>query len=461
MPKQLFLKIFFSFWLVTVAQTAAIIGLPNLLADSEKVDPKQYKFHQQLVKVLAHSHNLKKAIKKVQRKLGPTHDIRKHLDKKRRRFSNVFVVNKDDVSFDNKRLPKDIYLAIVQHEENPKRKIYNFRRWAVYGPYEFEHRGQQYQLYLRDFHVTKHKRVLLFLKENPLITLGIAMLISAVMCSLLAWHLSRPIRSLDRSAKRLAQGDLSARADKLALRYHDEIGQLAKSFNEMADSVEAMISGQQRLLGDISHEIRTPLTRLQLACAIHRRQFGDNEELNRIEQETNAIDGMLKQLLDLSRSTLANEHPKEQVEFSFFMEEIIDNARFEAHQANIELIQDISSNLNITVQWDSLASAIENILRNAIRYAKSQISFTAQAQGQTLVIEISDDGCGVSDDHLSKLFTPFYRVSTARDRKSGGTGLGLAIAHEAITRHQGQISASNNTQGGLTVSIRLPLITST
>ncbi|MGB1299478.1 MAG: ATP-binding protein, partial [Psychrobium sp.] len=251
--------------------------------------------------------------------------------------------------------------------------------------------------------------------------------------------------------------DLTARADKLALRYHDEIGQLAKSFNEMADSVQSMVNGQQRLLGDISHEIRTPLTRLQLANAIHRRQFGDNEELTRIEQETETIDKMLNQLLALSRSTLSGEHPFEQTDFSFFMEDIIDNARFEAHQAQVELVNDIAADITISVQWDSLASAIENIIRNAIRYAKQRVDFSAYQDADNLIINIVDDGCGVDDDHLSNLFTPFYRVSTSRDRKTGGTGLGLAIAHEAVKRHQGNIVASNNEQGGLTVTISLPL----
>jgi len=458
MPKQLFLKIFFGFWLVAVAQTATIIAIPSMLASSERIDPQQLKHHLEIVDMLSNSKNLTKAIKRAQHKIRPPHYLRKRLINKRGRLANVFVINDENNAFDGRRLPKDVYLAIVNHEDNPQQQRLKLKRWTLYGPYKFTHKDKNYQLYLRDFNHKKRTKVLTFLSENPWITFAIVMLISAIFCGLLAWHLSRPIRSLDRSAKKLAQGDLSVRADKLALRYHDEIGQLARSFNEMAGAIETMVNGQQRLLGDISHEIRTPLTRLQLACAIHRRQFGDNPELKRIEQETETIDKMLYQLLALSRSTLTNEHPFETTEFSFFMEEIIDNARFEAHQANIELIDNITQQLTVSVQWDSLASAIENILRNAIRYAKKTISFTVYSKNNRLIIDISDDGCGVEDAHLTNLFTPFYRVSTARDRKSGGTGLGLAIAHEAVTRHQGKIDATNNKDGGLTVTISLPLV---
>lgn len=458
MPKQLFFKIFFGFWLVAVAQTATIIAIPSMLASSERIEPQQLKHHLVIVDMLSTSKDLTKAIKRAQRKIRPPHHLRKKLINKRGRLANVFIVNEENNAFDGRRLPKDIYLAIVNHEDNPQQKLYNLKRWTIYGPYQFTHKDKSYQLYLRDFNHKNRTKILSFLSNNPWVMFGIVMLVSAIFCGLLAWHLSRPIRSLDRSAKRLAKGDLSVRADKLALRYHDEIGQLARSFNEMASAIEAMVNGQQRLLGDISHEIRTPLTRLKLACAIHRRQFGENQELNRIEQETEIIDKMLYQLLALSRSTLTNEHPFEQVEFDFFMEDIIENVRFEAHQANIKLEDNIEQALTISVQWDSLASAIENILRNAIRYSNKAIIFKSYSKAEQLIIEIIDDGCGVEDSHLSNLFTPFYRVSTSRDKKSGGTGLGLAIAHEAVTRHQGDISATNNKAGGLTVTITLPLM---
>lgn len=458
MPKQLFLKIFFGFWLITVAQMATIIAIPYILESSESINPQQLKHHQEIVDYLSKAKNLSKGVRKVQHKIRPPRYIRDKLIDKRGRLANIFVVQGDHNSFDGKRLPKDVYLAIVNHEETPTKNFYRFKRWTVYGPYQFTHDNNDYQLYLRDFETSKRSYILMFLSNNPWIMFTIAIFISAFFCSVLAWHLSRPIRSLDQSARRLAAGDLTVRADKLALRYHDEIGQLAKSFNEMASSVESTINGQQRLLGDISHEIRTPLTRLKLACAIHRRQFGDNIELNRIEQETEVIDKMLNQLLALSRSTLTNQHPFEETDFSFFMEEIIDNAGFEAREANIHVAHNIQESLTIAVQWDSLASAIENILRNAIRYADKEITFNAYEADNKLIIDIIDDGCGVESAHLDNLFTPFYRVSTSRDRKSGGIGLGLSIAHEAITLHKGTITASNNKIGGLTVTITLPLV---
>jgi len=458
MPKQLFLKIFISFWLVTVAQMATIIAIPSMLASTEALDPEQVKQHKKITVYLAKSTDIKKSLHKLRHKIRTPPGFRKKLEDRNGKLQNIYVIGSDNNAYNGKRLPKDIYSAVVNHEESPQQTSYSFKRWTIYGPYKFTQDGQHYQVYIRDFHHTQRIRILSFLSDNPLIMFTIAMSISALFCGLLSWHISKPIRSLDRSAKQLAAGDLTSRADKITLRYRDETGQLAKSFNEMADFVESTISGQQRLLGDISHEIRTPLTRLKLSCAIHRRQFGDNVELNRIEQETIVIDKMLNQLLDLSRSTLANQHPFEETDFAFFMEEIIDNASFEARQANITLKDRIEPHVIIAVQWDSLASAVENILRNAIRYANHEILFNAHTENEQLIINISDDGCGVASEHLANLFTPFYRVSAARDRQTGGIGLGLAIAQEAISRHHGIINASNNNDGGLTVTITLPLV---
>lgn len=456
MPKQLFLKILLGFWLITVLIAGTIVALPAIIESSRQLSPEQAKLHQRIVNTIQKAATLQEGLKIAEHALSKVR-VPAFMKKKRGRFKRIYVIDKEKNAVNVRNLPKDINLAIVRHQEEPHRNGYYFKRWAVFGPYKLTFKNLDYQLYIRD-PIHKHRTsVLSTLRDNRWLLLFIVMAVSALSCALLAWHIVKPIKSLDRSAKRLAQGDLATRAESDALAHRDEIGQLAKSFNHMADSVEKMLQGQQRLLGDISHELRTPLTRLQLANAISRRKNGESEELNRIEQETQTLDKMLQQLLMLSRYQLANEHPFEVCQLDQFMDDIIDNATFEAKEHGIELVTHIAPQLNLLVQWDPLASAIENIIRNAIRYAKTQITIDATAQDQSLIIIIADDGSGVPQEHLANLFTPFYRVSSARDRSSGGTGLGLAIAYEAVVRHQGSITAFNNKSGGLSIKITLPL----
>lgn len=457
MPKQLFIKILLGFWFVTVLIAGTIVALPALVESSRKLSPEHAEFHQKITHIIQRASTLEQGIAKAKKKLSKLQRFPHIRKKKRGRFNPLYIVDMDNNAVNTKHLPRDISLAIIRHQEEPHRTGYYFKNWAVFGPYQFTSNDRQYQLYIRD-RIQHHRASFLStLKDNRWLLLFIMMAVSAICCAALAWHLVRPIKSLDRSAKKLAQGDLSVRADDVALRHRDEIGQLAQSFNDMANSVESMVQAQQRLLGDISHELRTPLTRLQLANAISRRKNGESEELTRVEQETQIIDRMLQQLLSLSRHQLANDQPFEAHYFNHFMDDIIDNASFEAKQHGIKLGVNIAPDILIDLQWEPLTSAIENIIRNAIRYADKAIMFTSVLEQDSLAITISDDGNGVPEEQLSELFNPFYRVSSARERSSGGTGLGLAIAHDAIIRHHGIISATNNHQGGLSVNIRLPL----
>jgi len=454
MPKRLFVKLLLGFWLITVLIAGTIVALPALIESTQTIAPIQLERHHRVVELLANSPSLAKGITRAQRLFGPREvPTFKH---RGGRFNNVFVVDQDNLPINRRKLPNDINFAIVKHQEEPHHTSFHFKRWSVFGPYQFTHQQSTYQLYLREGEHNRRMNFLSSLRDNRWLLLFMVMVVSAVCCGLLAWHITRPINSLDKSAKRLARGDLSVRAEDVALRHRDEIGQLAQSFNDMASSVESMVQNQQRLLGDISHELRTPLTRLQLACAISRRKIGESEELSRIEQETQTIDGMLQQLLSLSRYQMTNDQPFESVDFDQFIDDILENAIFEAKENGIELSSDITPNLRLNLQWDPLASAIENIIRNAIRYATTRVTLSAIQEEDSIIINICDDGCGVAPEHLSHLFSPFYRVSSARERDSGGTGLGLAIAHKAITRHQGTIEAVNNNLGGLSIIIALP-----
>lgn len=225
----------------------------------------------------------------------------------------------------------------------------------------------------------------------------------------------------------------------------------------MVLAVNQMISGQQRLLSDISHELRSPLTRLRMATGLAARKQGESAELTRIDTEAQRLEQMIGELLELSRMSTDSHVTRESQPASSLWEEIFSDAQFEAEQVGKALHFSEIPDVSIVGNPKLLMSAIENIVRNAIRYSESEINIAVYQQSEMLNIIVEDDGPGVPDDELEDIFRPFYRVSTARDRDSGGTGLGLAITQSAIVQHSGQITASRSDLGGLKMHVELPL----
>ncbi|NRA54373.1 MAG: HAMP domain-containing protein [Gammaproteobacteria bacterium] len=455
MPKQLFFKLLLGFWLICVLIAGAVIALPVII--DQKVDFKKQliRTHQQFAQRLSNSTDLARQLRRLTRTKQISMPNPRQHDKRQHRA--LFITSESGAALGFTPLPPDINKAIkrLKHKNRPRR--YHFKQSIVFGPYPFIHQGNSYQLYVREHRPEIYRHYLSSLSENRWLLLFVMALVSGLCCAFFAWHITRPIKSLERTAKQLALGQLSARAQPLTLRRRDEIGQLAHSFNEMAESVEQMMLNQQRLLSDISHELRTPLTRLQLALAIGRRQQdGQLAQASRIEQEANLIDKMLQQLLVLSRLRINNSLPFTKVAIAELLDDIIDNAIFEARQYDKTVTSQPSPDITIDALEEPLASAIENVIRNAISYAKTNVTLSTSLSKTHLTIAIEDNGSGVPSEHLDKLFEPFYRVSDARERRSGGTGLGLAIASEAIARHRGSINAYNTAHGGLNVVINIP-----
>ncbi|GAL37244.1 copper sensory histidine kinase CpxA [Vibrio maritimus] len=166
---------------------------------------------------------------------------------------------------------------------------------------------------------------------------------------------------------------------------------------------------------------------------------------------------MIAELLELSRMNTDSHVTRESQPASSLWEEIFSDAQFEAEQVGKTLHFSTIPELSIVGNPKLLMSAIENIVRNAIRYGESEINISLYQHDDMLHIIVEDDGPGVPDDELDDIFRPFYRVSTARDRDSGGTGLGLAITQSAILQHRGQIMASRSELGGLKMHVELPL----
>ncbi|MAD17956.1 MAG: two-component sensor histidine kinase [Alteromonadaceae bacterium] len=298
----------------------------------------------------------------------------------------------------------------------------------------------------------------------PLLLIGLVLLISAILCSLIAWSLVKPLKQLQVATKRMASGALSSRVGSASYR-GDEIGRLGRDFNYMAEQVETLLNGQKRLLADISHELRSPLTRMQLAIGIaQQQQLSSNPKSNeqalaRIEKEAHQMEHMVAQVLMLSRlDNNARDSRKQPVSFDVLLTGLLADCEFEAQSQGKVLTVDIESDAKINADEDLLTSGIENVLRNAVKYANQQVSFTLKIDGPEANLVVCDDGKGIPESDLKHIFQPFYRVSSARERDSGGIGLGLAIASRAIAAHEGEIEACNQVKGGLSVHIRLPIL---
>lgn len=295
----------------------------------------------------------------------------------------------------------------------------------------------------------------------------IAIMTGGIVCFWLARYLTSPIVQLRHATRRVAGGDLSARVNSKLENRLDEIGGLAQDFNHMADRISALLESQRRLLGDISHELRSPLTRLNLSLELARQMTGDlaRDELDRIEKESERLNELIGQLLTLTRIESGTSIAESaEIDVARVLHEIAVDADFEARSRDCSVQITFADEGYINGSLPLFRSAVENVLRNAVRYTEkgTEIEITAERQGdgfsETLVISIRDHGPGVPEESLDKLFLPFYRVAEARDRQSGGAGLGLAITERAVTLFGGSVKAENMADGGLRIRMTLPLL---
>ncbi|MEO6333501.1 MAG: ATP-binding protein, partial [Pyrinomonadaceae bacterium] len=239
--------------------------------------------------------------------------------------------------------------------------------------------------------------------------------------------------------------------DKVGNR-RDELAVLAKDFDVMAERIESLITSQQRLSRDVSHELRSPLARMNVALEIAKQKSnGDSAPmLNRIEAESNRLNEMISRLLTLSRlETGAQDFERSKIDLTALVEQIVSDADFEADAVGKSVRITHADKCSIVGSDELVGSAVENVLRNAVRYTRngSSVEVSLKSENGNATVSVRDHGAGVPEDELVNLFRPFYRVGEARDRNSGGTGLGLAIAEQAVKAHNGSIRASNDDKG--------------
>jgi signal transduction histidine kinase len=294
-----------------------------------------------------------------------------------------------------------------------------------------------------------------FEPPNLLPYFGAVVLVIAGMGSILAAHLVAPLRRLHRVVERFGRGELKARAGS---KRKDEIGELSRAFDEMADRIEILLSAERRLLQDVSHELRSPLARLGFAVELAREDDEREQALARVRKEADRMTALVGELLQLTRiEGDPSAGISKEVSLDQLLRTIASDCEVEATARGCQLVLRIDQEIVVPGQLELLHRAVENTVRNAIRHTEegTVVEIGLELEGDRATISVRDHGPGVPEPFLADIFKPFFRVEDDRSRSSGGVGLGLAIARRAVEVHHGRITA-RNAHPGLAISIELP-----
>jgi two-component system sensor histidine kinase CpxA len=375
----------------------------------------------------------------------------------------TFVVDESGRELLGRPLPRRHAHRMMRHEdEEPRGWIGPHTRWlpsrpapVLIGP-----AGDRYAFLF----VPRRPGILgpLGLPEARFGTLALALIVTGLASWLLARSVTRPVGRVSEAARAIAAGRLDTRVAEGIGARRDEIGVLAREFDTMAERVRALLAGRERLLRDVSHELRSPLARLQVALGLARQAGADaGLQLDRIEREAGRLEALIAQVLRLSRLDAAAEQARrEPVDLGDLVRSVAHDAQFEADPGGVAVgVEAAATPVSVRGDPELLRSAIENVVRNAVRYTDPRrgIGVRCMTEGPFARVIVRDHGPGVPDADLERIFEPFYRVAVDRTRDSGGDGIGLAITARVLKSHGGRAQARNAEGGGLEVVLELPL----
>jgi two-component system sensor histidine kinase CpxA len=287
----------------------------------------------------------------------------------------------------------------------------------------------------------------------------VALIVSGIVSYLLARAIANPIRKLRDATVALADGNLDVRVGSSIGKRHDELGMLASDFDSMANRLARAAAQQTELSQNISHELRSPLARMRVALELARRQAGDLPEFERISAEAERLDDLIAQILSYTRMDASPQIEPVRIDLADLIKEVVGNVNYECESDGIDGVSvraSFDASPIVLGYTDALTSAVENILRNAVRHSPANgiVDVKLNRKNTIATIEILDQGPGVDESELPRLFEPFYRT---RGAPESGTGLGLAIAQRAIRLNGGEVIASNRAEAGLQVIVTLPV----
>ncbi len=458
--RSLFVKIFLWFWAASLLIIASTLLLVSLLEPYKPV--KEDGRH---IRRLAHFGRL--AVEILERD-GPDalHDLTLH--KRRGPSRHIFLFDKNGTlltrekpSADVKKLANQAGKSGVTEFKRSKKNILISQ--TVYGS------GDKHYIMVGELPRPPHPPALGRFLDSRFLSLRFLaiFIVASIFCYWLAWYIASPARKLRKAARQFASGDLKTRVGPDLKGRKDELADLGHDFDLMAERIESLITSQGRLLRDISHELRSPLARLNVALELARSRTGSEREaaLDRIERESERLNTLIGQLRTLTLLESGSESMSQKnLDLSSLVKGISDDADFEAGGRNCSVKVSMEESIIVKGSEELLRRAIENVVRNAVSYTEEgtnvEISLHVRKDmdKNIAVLEVLDHGPGVPEETLAELFTPFYRITEARDRSSGGMGIGLAITDRSIRMHGGNVRAFNADGSGLIIRIEIPTI---
>jgi two-component system sensor histidine kinase CpxA len=298
----------------------------------------------------------------------------------------------------------------------------------------------------------------LFFDPTPwLIMAGVIILVSILFWLPFVRSITKSIRQMTNATEQIAEEQFDVRVNE---KRTDELGRLGSAVNHLATRLSKFVMGQKRFLGDISHELNSPLARMQFALSILEERVDENNRVyvEDVKEEVQLMSKLVSELLSYSEAGIKTSNINlEKVSLRSIVENVVEYEK--TSDADIRL--DVDDNLEAMAQPELLSRAVANLIRNAIRYAGKDgpITITAERDGEQAILSVKDNGRGVPESEIEKLFDPFYRLEHDRSRTTGGTGLGLTIVKTCVEACKGKVAVKNIIPHGLEVTILLKAAT--
>ena len=450
---SLFWKIFFTFWLTILSIELFTAWFTADLSESE-IHPILERHNQEFVASSTKAVSLlgSKGLAVFQKWAGVKDNL-KGIDE-------IYVFDKNQNEINGKVVPSNIKVVLanefsqqtlVNHHQ-PIKHLLSFKTTTS--------NGKTYSV----VSTFAHPPLLKYLLAPQRVLVSV--IISGLLCLILARYFTLPLTKLRRSTQRMTRGEFDTTSLRDLRSRKDEFGALAKDFNNMTVRLSKLLDNQRQLLRDISHELNSPLTRIRVAIELARSRYAANDstELDRIETEIERLELLINELLTFVRIESRDKNESMvRIDVKEMLEHIVDDAQYVRSGPDIQQNISLHCQDDLVILGDSrlLNRAIDNIVRNACYYSPPHASINVRcvSDASNLYIFIEDQGPGVPEDMLDQIFNPFVRVSSARESDTGGSGIGLAIAKKVIEMHKGSIKAKNKDNEGLIVAISLPLYT--
>ena len=366
-------------------------------------------------------------------------------------FGDTYLVNSLGIDVLDRTLPEEIMMNLDGQ---------SISRQPIFSQTIKANSGELYTLVFR-FDLRSRPLWSLFKRFGLYWVFFVAFVISGVISWWLAIKTVRPIQDIAFASGLHDEEDFLSKIDVKILKRPDEIGELARQLQLSGIKIQELIKKQKDLLRDVSHEVRTPLARLQIATETLQLDAGDKRALNQIKDEILIIDQLVQDLLHLSHfDRPSKSHQIENFKVDTLVDEFIERSKILASTKNLSITSSSTNTNNVDVKGNKflLDRALDNLMSNAIRHSpnNSEIEIKTEIDNENCYISISDQGEGVIEESLEKIFEPFHRLDTSRNRETGGFGLGLSLVKQIVELHKGSVNAFNH-PNGLLVKLSIPL----